>query len=403
DIFFSTSLEWSRIFNAILAGSGGGMGGSVIVGGYMVGMGGDESEEAPVPAEAIIESIEKLFGFKFKEELLPSLGNEIAVSVPLASLSGPGSYESELEAAERAEKGGKEAKEAKDGAAGLVVLVALNDAEKVKKILPRVAMAFGFAAPGATAQTERREGFDIQTLGGFSYVFINNHLAAAQNLKAVRHVVDAYARRQTLDATNSFRDATAWQARQRIAQVYVSEALMKSTQEDAKKMASVSSDPLVLGLISQLNTPPEPASYAATNEGDMVLHEVRFPLGFIKSYVASAMIAVKEAPIMSNESMARYALGAVTEAQERFKVEKKQQRFATLEELLAAGLIEKWVFERQEYKIELTVVGEKFEATATPLNYGKTGRRSFFVDESGIVRAADHQGKPATAQDPPVD
>jgi hypothetical protein len=56
-----------------------------------------------------------------------------------------------------------------------------------------------------------------------------------------------------------------------------------------------------------------------------------------------------------------------------------------------------------EYRIELTASSDKFEATATPKLYGKTGRRSFFVDESGKVRAADRRGERATADDPAVE
>jgi hypothetical protein len=178
---------------------------------------------------------------------------------------------------------------------------------------------------------------------------------------------------------------------------------MKYSQDEAKKMASVSSDPLVLALASQLDMTPEPAAYAATNDGDALLHEVRFPLSFIKTHVANFMINVKEAPIRGQESMASYALTSIVNAQERFKVEKQKQRYGTLEELVKEELLDKWLFERQEYKIELTAAGDKFEVTAVPLNYGKSGRRSFFTDETGVIRAADHKGKPATVEDPPVD
>ena len=57
----------------------------------------------------------------------------------------------------------------------------------------------------------------------------------------------------------------------------------------------------------------------------------------------------------------------------------------------------------QSYRIEVTLkpVGG-FEVTAVPVNYPITGRRSFFVDDSNVVRAADKEGRPATAQDPPI-
>jgi hypothetical protein len=44
-----------------------------------------------------------------------------------------------------------------------------------------------------------------------------------------------------------------------------------------------------------------------------------------------------------------------------------------------------------------------YEVAATPYDYGKTGKRSFFLDSSGVLRGADKQGVVATADDPRVD
>jgi hypothetical protein len=41
----------------------------------------------------------------------------------------------------------------------------------------------------------------------------------------------------------------------------------------------------------------------------------------------------------------------------------------------------------------------KFELAATPLNYGRTGKRSFFRDAAGTFRGADRQGAVGTASD----
>lgn len=45
----------------------------------------------------------------------------------------------------------------------------------------------------------------------------------------------------------------------------------------------------------------------------------------------------------------------------------------------------------------------QFNLAATPAQYGKTGRRSFFLDASGILRGGDKQGAVATAQDPRIE
>jgi hypothetical protein len=45
----------------------------------------------------------------------------------------------------------------------------------------------------------------------------------------------------------------------------------------------------------------------------------------------------------------------------------------------------------------------KFELAATPVEYGKNGRRSFFLDSGGVLRGVDKQGAVATSADPRID
>jgi hypothetical protein len=48
-------------------------------------------------------------------------------------------------------------------------------------------------------------------------------------------------------------------------------------------------------------------------------------------------------------------------------------------------------------------VDTQFELAATPTEYGKTGKRSFYMSETGKLRGADKMGAPATAADPLID
>ncbi len=45
---------------------------------------------------------------------------------------------------------------------------------------------------------------------------------------------------------------------------------------------------------------------------------------------------------------------------------------------------------------------ETFSLASSPKDYGKTGRRSFFLDSSGVLRGADKQGGVATSTDPRI-
>jgi hypothetical protein len=59
-------------------------------------------------------------------------------------------------------------------------------------------------------------------------------------------------------------------------------------------------------------------------------------------------------------------------------------------------------FEKYGYSVELTASELGFELTAVPLEYGKSGKLSYFIDQSHILRAGDHGGGAATVADEPV-
>ncbi|MDQ3917643.1 MAG: DUF3352 domain-containing protein, partial [Acidobacteriota bacterium] len=399
DIFFATSLDWTQIYNTTLGAAS--LNPERLVASWEMNEEGEYAVSRPsanekVPtAEEAVAAVEKLFGFSFKQDLLPSLGNEIAVSAPLNSLVGGSIFR------EPADK-----KEEKDAEPGVVVIVSLNSPDKVRQILPRALAALGFVPLGASQlPPEKREGFEIHSLGahsGLSYGVIDNFLVLSEEVKAVRYVVDAYAARRTLAAADSYRDSTAWQAQQKLAQVYISESVMRATAENTKRDSGGSTDPVVRGLLAQLDSEPRPASYEVTNEGDVLVHELHLPLSLIRVYALSALITVKDAPVLGSERMTVFALDNIADAEREFKDEKKKERYGTLEELFGEKLLEPDLLARLGYRIELSAAGDHFEAAATPKNYGKTGRRSFFVNEDATVRGADHKGRPASAEDPPV-
>jgi hypothetical protein len=160
----------------------------------------------------------------------------------------------------------------------------------------------------------------------------------------------------------------------------------------------------VRALLAQLETAEyAPASYEATNEGDVVVHEMRLPLSLIRSYATAAAVSFKDATVISGESAAIQTLYHIAAAQHGYKNDKKKERYGTLEELREEGLVEKdFLTGETGYKYELNAGADKFEVIATPRNYGKTGRRSFRIDDNLDVRGADHKGERATADDPKV-
>jgi len=74
-----------------------------------------------------------------------------------------------------------------------------------------------------------------------------------------------------------------------------------------------------------------------------------------------------------------------------------------VDEELAAG-------EKAGYRFRYRIVPPKeqgreptFELAAVPRTYGETGKRSFFLDQSGRLHGADKQGAVATAEDPIIE
>jgi hypothetical protein len=396
ELFVAGSLDWTHVYNSTL-------GAAAVNAPQMIGsfedVDGRDEMGGGLSADQSVAAVEKLFGFKFREDLLPALGNEVAFSMPLEARDfgfGP--------RGSAGAKGEKDEKEEPDAEPGPLYIASLNNAGKIREILPRVLVALGFVQPGTTDRPlEKRAGHEIRAAGLFSYTIINNFLVLGEP-KAVRHCVDSFESRRTLAASDAYVDATGWQAKQKLAHLFVSDAVLRGVVDETKKRSAASTDPAVRALLSQLETAEyAPATYEATNEGDVLIHELRLPLSLVRSYAMAVTVIAKDAPVLGNESMALYTLQRIAASELAYKDDRKKGRFGTLEELFAEELLEKNFVESMGYRFELRAGSDKFEATATPKEYGKTGRRSFFVDESGTTRAADRRGEPATSADPPVD
>lgn len=52
------------------------------------------------------------------------------------------------------------------------------------------------------------------------------------------------------------------------------------------------------------------------------------------------------------------------------------------------------------FEVRLGKDGESFEALASPAEYNKSGRRSFYVSEEGVIHGADKGGREGSLSDP---
>lgn len=85
--------------------------------------------------------------------------------------------------------------------------------------------------------------------------------------------------------------------------------------------------------------------------------------------------------------------------------------YGSLNQLFAEGLINELLARgyANGYNFAVTTIPQAnnnpaaFKISAVPITYGVTGFRSFYIDESGVIRAADKHGEPATGDDPALE
>jgi hypothetical protein len=145
----------------------------------------------------------------------------------------------------------------------------------------------------------------------------------------------------------------------------------------------------------------QPVTYALANEGQGPLHELHVPKNLLMLMVAGMSADSNQPPEAVNEAITRSKMRQIGAAQEAYKSNQGAGRYGSFDELIKAGVIPKESTESSGYKIEMFVTGNGFEISAVPVEYGKTGKLSFFINESQELRQGDHAGAPATVADKP--
>ena len=102
----------------------------------------------------------------------------------------------------------------------------------------------------------------------------------------------------------------------------------------------------------------------------------------------------------ANETAAMARLRAIASAEARYQVDSGGE-YGTLDQLIQKRYVnDPSGGKLTGYRFEVQVKQGGFQVTAVPEKFGITGKRSFYVDETNVVHAADKKGAPATASDP---
>jgi hypothetical protein len=354
------------------------------------------SHNDPTLSKADYESpfavIEKRLKINIKDDLLPLLGSEVAISLPMQGMGIVGIAGMMTTVPETKENSGKSP----------VIAVEVRDKERVREMLPKLIEAFGFKGAGALASTERREDTELISYANmFAYAFVGDFLVLSTDAASTRKVVDAYLKHETLAADASFKNYTRWQPRQLHGQIYISPAMMESLKTWAAQSNSATSEK-ARAILAPAAMLAQPITYSLSNEGNGPLHELHLPRNLVLMAVTGISGEVNPSPEVQKERMTIGALYMIASAEQRYKEGTGSGSYGTLEQLIAENLVQKDTMEKSGYRFEVTVSGDKFEATAAPIEYGKTGKMSYFIDNTYVIRGADRNGASATSSDPPI-
>ncbi|HJZ80008.1 MAG TPA: hypothetical protein VKD91_06675, partial [Pyrinomonadaceae bacterium] len=361
------------------------------------------SREREPPPDAFTQ-FEKNAGFKIKDDLLPALGSEIAFAGTLKMLQGAGLGLGgfgalPIPSAKPSPEG--QGPDKKDTEVLPLILIGVKDRDAMRKLMPKILTGLGIGEANLIAQAEKRGDAEIVSYAGmFAYGFVGDFLVLS-DAAGVRSVVDANVNNQTLSSNTVYRNSRRWQSTRQLGQIYVSPALMEGYHEQIRKQAATM-EPAMRDFLLSLNPKSEAITYALANDGLGTNHELHLPKNLIMTMIAGIAAVGKTTEPDTNEMIAVGGLQVIVGSEEAYKNGAGKGSYGTLDQLIEQKLVGQKMFEDYGYKYEVVLLGDHFEVTASPVEYGKTGKRSFFVDKSGVVRGDDHGGGPATLADTPV-
>ena len=131
------------------------------------------------------------------------------------------------------------------------------------------------------------------------------------------------------------------------------------------------------------------------------------PMGIIAAIAIPNLLASRRA---ANEGSAMHSLRMIASAEITYQSTRGDGKYGTLSQLAAEGLIDsklaKGTKNGYNFTVELTtdeMDAPGFSVVGVPITYRSTGTRSFYIDETGIIRAGDNSGGPSSKMDLPVD
>ena len=364
--------------------------------------------------QAISERYERDLGFKFREKMARGLSGEVALAINLPRVnSAPPSSEEEGALL----LGLRDRETARDAMLKLLVYLFEEDTNGEEEGREAEATGSQRKSAGRIQQEQERraaavaalprevyKGAEIFVQTGFflsvALGFTDDYLIISDSGETIKRLIDTSDGGAPITLDSNFRAAMSSVPRAVAGQIYLSPKLFDEMLSDFLRLwlgKAAGQDDVTIAVPATLAAFIEPGT-------DSLRIEAFSPIG-VPGLVGTKMLGARiEARISTYESEAYEAMQRIAEAEKAYAA-KHRGRYATLDELAKAKLVaydfaklkERAQAYRYELKLKPNAAG--YEATATPVKYGRQGRLSFFVDESGKLRQADKNGEPATAKD----
>ena len=175
--------------------------------------------------------------------------------------------------------------------------------------------------------------------------------------------------------------------------------------------------PIIVGIVlsvvalNKINRYPHEYGGKSLAVGGLVTNIVSavflIPVVLIAAIAIPNLLAARRA---ANEGAAMNALIKIHGAEQTFQATRGNGYYGTLDDLRNESLIAPELAGgiRSGYRFSVQIVVDRgdgqpgFAAVAVPTEYRSSGRRSFFIDETGVLRGDDSHGNQANRYTPPV-
>ena len=165
---------------------------------------------------------------------------------------------------------------------------------------------------------------------------------------------------------------------------------------------------IVLASVAMGRVKREPWKYGGRG---MAIAGLVLSITSLASLLPFAMIAAIAIPnllaarMAANEGSAIHTIRVLSQAEATYQ--NVIGKYGTLDDLASQGLIDSQLATGSKngyrFSVELTETDAPgFAVVGVPMEYRSSGRRSFYIDESFVIRAADNHGGPSTKMDAPL-